>query len=68
MFSTVEVRLMLGGKPRMSGAVGTHGKLICRYWIQSWHKPHGGGRSLLPPFIVKWASSEGYGERLLVRR
>ncbi|CAN6889342.1 unnamed protein product [Brassica oleracea] len=49
----------------MSGAVGTHGKLICRYWIQCWHKL---GRSLLPPFILKWPSSEGYGERLFVRR
>ncbi|CAF1929061.1 unnamed protein product [Brassica oleracea] len=47
----------------MSGAVGTHGKLICRYWIQCWHK-----LSLLPPFILKWPSSEGYGERLFVRR
>ncbi|KAG5376075.1 hypothetical protein IGI04_040671 [Brassica rapa subsp. trilocularis] len=26
------------------------------------HKPHGGGRSLLPPFTVKRALSKGYGE------
>ncbi|CAG7905505.1 unnamed protein product, partial [Brassica rapa] len=32
------------------------------YITLSQHKPHGGGRSLLPPFTVKRGLSKGYGK------